>query len=109
MALLKAQGVVKTFPGVVALNNVNLTIRPGTIHCIIGENGAGKSTLVKVLTGVYIPDKGEVTIDGDNALQHPRDNKGIFNFFRQGGARSRGKLSISTKLKLRVMKSGSSF
>ena len=72
MALLKAQGVVKTFPGVVALNNVNLTIRPGTIHCIIGENGAGKSTLVKVLTGVYVPDKGEVIIDGDNALQHPQ-------------------------------------
>ena len=72
MALVKAQGVVKTFPGVVALNNVNLTIRPGTIHCIIGENGAGKSTLVKVLTGVYVPDKGEVTIDGDNALQHPQ-------------------------------------
>jgi ABC-type sugar transport system, ATPase component len=71
MALLKAQGVVKTFPGVVALNNVNLSIRPGSIHCIIGENGAGKSTLVKVLTGVYVPDKGEVTIDGENALQHP--------------------------------------
>ena len=72
MALLKAQGVVKTFPGVVALDNVNLSVRPGTIHCIIGENGAGKSTLVKVLTGVYVPDKGEVTIDGQNALQHPQ-------------------------------------
>ena len=72
MALLKAEGVVKTFPGVVALNNINLTIRPGTIHCIIGENGAGKSTLVKVLTGVYVPDTGEVTIDGQNALQHPQ-------------------------------------
>jgi ABC-type sugar transport system ATPase subunit len=72
MALLNAQGVVKTFPGVIALNNVDLSIRPGTIHCIIGENGAGKSTLVKVLTGVYVPDKGEVTIDGQNALQHPQ-------------------------------------
>ena len=71
MALLEAKGVVKTFPGVVALNNVNLSIRPSTIHCIIGENGAGKSTLVKVLTGVYLPDKGEVSIDGTNALQHP--------------------------------------
>jgi ribose transport system ATP-binding protein len=71
MALLEARNIVKRFPGVIALNQLNITIRPGTIHCVIGENGAGKSTLVKTLTGVYKPDEGEVLIDGVNALQNP--------------------------------------
>jgi len=71
MAVLEARNIVKRFPGVVALNKLNITIQPGTIHCVIGENGAGKSTLVKTLTGVYRPDEGEVWIDGVNALEHP--------------------------------------
>ncbi len=52
-AILEMRGIRKTFPGVKALDNVNLTVRAGEIHAIVGENGAGKSTLMKVLSGVY--------------------------------------------------------
>lgn len=51
--ILEMRGIRKTFPGVVALDNVNLRVRSGEIHAIVGENGAGKSTLMKVLSGVY--------------------------------------------------------
>ena len=51
--ILGMQGITKTFPGVKALDNVNLAVRAGEIHAIVGENGAGKSTLMKVLSGVY--------------------------------------------------------
>ena len=51
--ILEMRGITKTFPGVKALDNVNLTVREGDIHALCGENGAGKSTLMKVLSGVY--------------------------------------------------------
>ena len=51
--ILEMRGITKTFPGVNALSNVNLAVRAGEIHGIVGENGAGKSTLMKVLSGVY--------------------------------------------------------
>ena len=54
----------KTFPGVKALDGVNLRVRPGTVHALMGENGAGKSTLMKCLFGIYKMDEGEVIIDG---------------------------------------------
>lgn len=62
--LISVRGVWKSFPGVIALKNVNLDIFRGEIHAILGENGAGKSTLVKILYGVYVPDSGEIFIEG---------------------------------------------
>jgi len=51
--ILEMKGIVKEFPGVKALDNVNFKVKRGEIHCLVGENGAGKSTLMKVLSGVY--------------------------------------------------------
>lgn len=62
--VLEMQGITKTFYGVHALQNVNLTIYPGEIHALMGENGAGKSTLMKILAGAYTADAGEIRIDG---------------------------------------------
>ncbi|MGU3575117.1 sugar ABC transporter ATP-binding protein [Brucellaceae bacterium C25G] len=64
MTLLQAHGLTKSFPGVVALNDVSLSVKPGEVHCIVGENGAGKSTLVKVLTGLYRPEAGQLLVEG---------------------------------------------
>lgn len=66
MKVLEATHITKIFPGVVALNDVDISIEPGRVHCIIGENGAGKSTLIKTLTGVYVPEEGTILIDGKN-------------------------------------------
>ena len=63
-ALLEMRGITKEFPGVKALNGVNLTVRRGTVHALMGENGAGKSTLMKCLFGIYHRDSGTVTLDG---------------------------------------------
>lgn len=63
-AVLSVTGISKSFPGVKALNDVSLNLYPGEVTALIGENGAGKSTLVKVLTGIYQPDAGEIKIDG---------------------------------------------
>ena len=62
--LLELKGVTKRFPGVVALDSVDLTIRKGETHILLGENGAGKSTLVKILSGIYTADEGTVTYNG---------------------------------------------
>lgn len=63
--VLALRGVVKTFPGVKALNGVDFNLRRGEIHALLGENGAGKSTLIKVLTGVYGRDGGDIRLDGE--------------------------------------------
>ncbi|WP_328723308.1 sugar ABC transporter ATP-binding protein [Streptomyces sp. NBC_00247] len=62
--VLEARGVSKRFPGVVALDDVSFSLRAGETHALVGENGAGKSTLIKVLTGVYRPDGGELRMNG---------------------------------------------
>ena len=60
---LRLKDIVKTFPGVRALDGVSLTVMPGEVHALMGENGAGKSTLMKVLGGIYQPDSGQILID----------------------------------------------
>ena len=62
---IEVRGVTKRFPGVVANQDVNITIRPATVHALIGENGAGKSTLMKILYGVQRADEGTITLDGE--------------------------------------------
>ncbi|MDD3346097.1 sugar ABC transporter ATP-binding protein [Oscillibacter sp.] len=63
-ALLEMQNISKEFPGVKALDGVSLTVRPGTVHALMGENGAGKSTLMKCLFGIYSKDSGTILLDG---------------------------------------------
>lgn len=64
---LSVRGLTKRFPGVLALDDVDFAVHPGEVHALIGENGAGKSTLIKVLTGVYAPDAGELLHRGEPA------------------------------------------
>lgn len=68
--VLTMRGIYKSFPGVRALNHVDFTLKEGEIHALMGENGAGKSTLIKVLTGVYPKDAGEINIKGINKPVH---------------------------------------
>ena len=70
---LEMRGVSKSFPGVKALDKINLKVRPGTVHALMGENGAGKSTLMKCLFGIYHMDEGEVYLDGEKVEIHNPD------------------------------------
>lgn len=73
--LLQVEDIRKTFPGVVALDTISLSITRGEIHTLLGENGAGKSTLMNVLTGLYRPDRGEILLDGVPVhFSSPRDS-----------------------------------
>ncbi len=72
--LLALRGIGKRFPGVIALDGVDFTVRRGEIHALLGENGAGKSTLIKVLTGVHPADAGRITLEGRPIHPHsPRE------------------------------------
>lgn len=62
--ILSIRDIVKTYPGVVAIDHVSFDVREGEVHALIGENGAGKSTLIKVLSGAIQPDSGSITIGG---------------------------------------------
>ena len=71
--LLEVSNVSKAFPGVVALDDVSLRVKRGTVHALIGENGAGKSTLMKIIAGIYTPDTGELRLHGNSVhLSSPR-------------------------------------
>ena len=63
--VLVVNGVRKQFPGVVALDDVSLTVAPGEVHALVGENGAGKSTLVRIIGGLHNRDSGEFLMDGE--------------------------------------------
>jgi simple sugar transport system ATP-binding protein len=62
--VLRARDISRAFPGVQALSGVELTLRAGEVHALMGQNGAGKSTLIKVLTGVHAPDAGSIELLG---------------------------------------------
>ncbi|MBP5489966.1 MAG: sugar ABC transporter ATP-binding protein [Lachnospiraceae bacterium] len=84
--LLTMRRIDKRFPGVLALNGVDFTLRDGEIHALMGENGAGKSTLIKVLTGVYQMDGGEIRLEGKPMVIHsPQDaqKKGISTVYQE--------------------------
>ncbi|MEV0132458.1 sugar ABC transporter ATP-binding protein [Dactylosporangium sp. NPDC050688] len=72
--LLRLTGIGKSFLGVRVLADVDLDVRPGEVHAVVGENGAGKSTLMKIISGVYVPDGGTVELDGGAvSFRSPRD------------------------------------
>ena len=86
--VLSLRGISKIFPAVKALQNVDFTLRESEIHALMGENGAGKSTLVKVITGVYTKDSGEIRIAGNDGpvnIRSPQDaqNLGISTVYQE--------------------------
>lgn len=84
--ILEMRHISKSFPGVQALDQVNLTVERGQIHGLLGENGAGKSTLMKVLAGVYAPDSGEIVFDGQSvtiASPHRAQQMGIVTIYQE--------------------------
>ena len=75
---VELRGITKRFPGVVANHDIDITVRAGTVHAIVGENGAGKSTLMKTLYGMHRPDEGTIAVDGEpvrSALAVGRDRR----------------------------------
>lgn len=76
--ILEMKNVSKSFPGVKALDDVTVKVRPGTVHALMGENGAGKSTLMKCLFGIYVPDEGEIILEG-NKMQFKNTKDALEN------------------------------
>ena len=86
--LLQMQAIDKSFPGVQALRAAQFDVRPGEVHALIGENGAGKSTLIKIVSGVYQPDTGDMTLDGRAVhFNNPREAQraGIATIYQELG------------------------
>ena len=84
---LRVEGITKTFPGVVAVQDVSVEIFPGEIHAFVGENGAGKSTLMHVIAGVYRPDSGSMLLDGapyEPSEEMDAKNAGVAMVFQEG-------------------------
>ena len=75
--MLSVTAISKSFPGVKSLQDVDFSVGAGEIHALVGENGAGKSTLIKIISGAYVPDQGEIELDGDKvAWTGPREAQG---------------------------------
>ena len=84
--LLEVQHISKQFPGVLALDDVSLQFLPGEVHAVVGENGAGKSTLMKIMSGAYVPDSGEIYLSGEKvSFAHPEEAqlKGISIIYQE--------------------------
>lgn len=84
--LLEVRNITKRFPGVLALDNVSLKFMPGEVHAVVGENGAGKSTLMKIMAGAYLPDSGDIWLEGEKvAFAHPIEahEKGISIIYQE--------------------------
>ena len=91
--LLRMENIEKAFPGVKALDKVNLTVKAGTVHALMGENGAGKSTLMKCLFGVYNKDSGNIYLDGKEKNDGSLADMGII--YRQTELKSDGTPDIA--------------
>jgi inositol transport system ATP-binding protein len=84
--LLKMTAITKHFPGVLAVDHVNLEVLPGEIHGLLGENGAGKSTLLKILSGAHRPDSGTIELDGQSIVlenPHQAQRQGIVTIYQE--------------------------
>ena len=84
--LLEVKNIHKRFPGVYALNDVSVKFFPGEVHAVVGENGAGKSTLMKIMAGAYIPDEGEIILQGEKVhFSHPVEahHKGVSIIYQE--------------------------
>lgn len=84
--VLEMRGICKSFPGVRALNDVSFTLRKGEVHALMGENGAGKSTLIKVMTGVYEKDAGQISVNGKTVhFRSPQEaqNAGVGTVYQE--------------------------
>lgn len=85
-SILELNHIRKQFPGVLALDDVHFHIRPGEIHALMGENGAGKSTLIKIASGVYQPDEGQILVEGSPVqFDNPREaqEQGIATIYQE--------------------------
>lgn len=85
---MELRGVSVTFGSVRALQDIDIKVYPGEVHCLLGDNGAGKSTLIKVLSGVHKPTKGEILVDGQPVVfRNPRDaqDRGVATVFQDLG------------------------
>ena len=88
--ILTMKGIDKSFPGVHALDHVDLEVRRGEVHALMGENGAGKSTLMKVLTGIYSKDEGTITFEERSGIYQAERGSGRGNRNRASGAEHAG-------------------